>query len=94
MIEIEPIQVTDEGVLIPLQYLPGSGEYELVLSESYVLIRAKPSAQPAQKSWLSDLVGIAETNDPTASTRVEEILADEIDRRAGWTLDPYTDSDT
>jgi hypothetical protein len=89
MKEIAPIQVTDEGVLIPRQYLSDSDEFELVLSDAFLLVRPKLSEEPlpeVQKRF--PWIGMAETKDPTASVRVEEILAEEIDRRAGWTLDP------
>jgi hypothetical protein len=59
------------------------------MSESFVLVRPKLSEEPlleVQKRF--PWIGIAKTKDPTASARVEEILAEEIDRRAGWTLDP------
>ncbi|MCB8942679.1 MAG: hypothetical protein H6658_02770 [Ardenticatenaceae bacterium] len=89
MIEIAPIQVTDKGIWIPRQYLSDSDEFELVLSDTFLLVRPKLSEEPLPEvqerfPW----IGIAETKDPTASERFEEILAEEIDRRAGWTLDP------
>ena len=91
MIEIAPIQVTDEGVLIPRQYLSDSDEFEIVLSETYVLVRPKKNGPesnllPSESSRFS-FVGIAHTSNPNASKEVEEILEREIDRRSGWTLD-------
>ena len=88
---IEPIQVTDEGVLIPRQYLSNTEEFEIVLSETHVLIRPKSHAHslellPSESDRFS-FVGIARTNNPDASIEVEEILEREIDRRSGWTLD-------
>ena len=85
-----PIQVTKEGILIPRRYfLQDAGEFEVELVDGYVLVRPKISEEPLPDvkerfPW----IGIAETSDPTASQRVEEILAEEIDRRAGWTHDP------
>lgn len=44
---------------------------------------------PSQKpNWLQEISGIFETADPTASSRVKEILMDEIDSRSGWTTKP------
>ncbi len=91
---IYPIQVTDEGVLIPLTYLQEATEFEWEVRNGHVLLRPKANGRQTQqleKSWLEDLVGIAETRDPTASSRVEEILEAEIDRRSGWTLKPPLD---
>ena len=75
-----PIQVTEEGVLIPRQYFPqGTAQYELELVNGYVLVKPKSSDEP-----LADVyerfpwIGIAETSDPTASERVEEILSAEF----------------
>lgn len=75
-----PIQVTEEGVLIPRQYFPqGTAQYELELINGYVLVKPKQSDEP-----LGDVyerfpwIGIAETSDPTGSERVEEILSAEF----------------
>ena len=74
-----PIQVTDEGVYIPRRYLREGEEFEVLVSDEYVLVRPKTNGDKAkEKSWLEPLIGIAETTDPTASERVEEILAAEI----------------
>jgi hypothetical protein len=81
MMNLLPIQVTQDGVLIPRQYFPqGTAEYELELINGYVLV--KPKLTPVEP--LTDVyerfpwIGIAETNDPTASARVDEILAAEF----------------
>ncbi|MCP5098039.1 MAG: hypothetical protein GY943_21025 [Chloroflexi bacterium] len=85
--ETIPIQVTGDGVLIPREYfLHDANEYEVELTDSYILIKPKVSEAPLpdvhkRYPW----IGIGHSSDPTASQRVEEILADEIDRRSGWT---------
>jgi hypothetical protein len=84
-----PIQVTEDGVVIPRIYLGAAEEFELVLEEEFVLVRPRdasvlpPDATSARFPW----IGIGVTRDPTAAERVEEILEAEIDRKAGWTLD-------
>ena len=91
---ITPIQVTEEGVLIPRHYLPDATEFELLVAGDYVFVRPKSNGSPVenvQKGWPYDWIGIAETRDPTASSHVEEILRSEIDRRAGWTQDSSTE---
>lgn len=145
---ILPIQVIPEGVLIPLHYLNDAHEFELEVVDNHLLVRPKANGRPeaAQnepvleqdeaallarypwigsgrseqatvvaepnpvKNWLSDLIAISEKEDPdvpepleerllarypwigsahsgqpTASVEVEQILAAEIDNRAGWT---------
>jgi len=83
-----PIQVTEEGVLIPKTYLPGAGELEIIDGPEYVLVRPKaPPVQPAllpSKSRRFSFVGIAHTRNPRASVEAEEILEREVDRRTGW----------
>jgi len=87
---VQPIQVTKEGVLIPREYLSGASEFELELTNDHLLIRPKVNGQPSVKeekprySW----IGIGHSGNPNASVEVEEILAKEIDRRSGWTLKP------
>ncbi len=110
---IQPIQVMDEGVLIPHHYLHHAREFEIEFIDGYVLLRPKLPQNHMAKNWLSDLaeiaenrnlatpeqadesldelrkrypwIGMAESGDPEASARVEEILMAEIDRRSGWT---------
>ena len=84
---ILPIQVTERGVLIPLDYLQNAHQFEFEIENGHLLVRPKAEAESAQesKSWLYDLVGIVETKDPTASSRVKEIIAAEIDSRSGFT---------
>jgi hypothetical protein len=92
---ILPIQVTERGVLIPLDYLQNAHQFEFEIENGHVLVRPKAEAEPAQetKSWLHGLVGIAETKDPTASGRVKEIIAAEIDARSGFTTKPAVDEE-
>jgi hypothetical protein len=89
-----PVEVTDDGVLIPIEYLQQANEFEAEIQNGYVLVR--PKSQPlddgqGKKSWLHDLIGIAESKDPTISERAEEILMAEITRRSGWTTKPSID---
>jgi antitoxin component of MazEF toxin-antitoxin module len=89
-----PVQVTEEGVLIPKEYLQQADEFEVVVQNGDILVRPKSQPKddrPVKKSWLHDLVGIAESKDPTASERVEEILMTEVTRRSGWTTKPSID---
>jgi hypothetical protein len=95
--KVLPIQVTEEGVLIPLDYLHNAREFEFELQNDTVLVRprSKPGESERQKkSWLHELVGIAESKDPTASERVEEIIEAEIDRRSGFTQKPSVDENS
>ncbi|HLB48669.1 MAG TPA: hypothetical protein VJL59_16805, partial [Anaerolineales bacterium] len=41
-----PIQVTEEGVIIPKVYLQGAAEVEVEMTAEYVIVR--PKSQPAQ----------------------------------------------
>jgi hypothetical protein len=89
--ELIPIQVTEEGVVIPKTYLQGASDVEVIWSEDYILV--KPKIRPAQRSGKSgkhrySFIGIAQTRNPTASTDAEEILAREVDRRSGWSHNP------
>ncbi|KAA3658461.1 MAG: hypothetical protein DWQ04_25060 [Chloroflexi bacterium] len=81
---VQPIQVTKEGVLIPRKYLPGADEFEFVVSEDHVLIRPKTNGEqsllPSESSRFS-FVGIAKSSNPDASADVEEILRREMGNR-------------
>lgn len=69
-----PIQVTDDGVLIPKQYLHDADEVEVVVEADYVLVRPKRSdtdveanaglSKPAHRY---SFIGIAHTRNPRAS---------------------------
>jgi len=48
VMNIIPIQVTDEGVLIPKTYLQNSDAVDVVITPNYVLV--KPRRQPAPES--------------------------------------------
>lgn len=87
-----PIQVTNDGVLIPRVYLDTAGEFELVVTDDYVLVRAKVSSSPSVSDLEPvetrfDFIGIGHTRDPQASINAEEILEREIKRDSGWSLD-------
>lgn len=86
------VQLTKDGVLIPRAYLQNADDFEIEIRNGDVLVRPKPVVEPLvdapkRYSW----IGIAKSDNPNASVEVEEILEAEIDRRAGWTLDPYVD---
>ncbi len=74
---VYPIQITEEGVLIPREYLPGVNEIETVITEEHILIRPKlsnePDLLPSESSRFS-FVGIANSSNPNASVEVEDIL--------------------
>lgn len=58
--EIVPIQVTEQGVLIPRVYLPNAEAVEAVLTAEYVLVRAKTepvSIRPTTPSLADQLFG-------------------------------------
>ena len=85
-----PIQVTDEGVVIPKVYLHDADQVEIVVTDDYVLVRPKspalderPSPRPAHHY---SFIGIAHTRNPRASVEAEEILMREVNRRNGWEL--------
>jgi len=90
-----PIQVTDEGVLIPKVYLHDAREVEVIVQDDYVLVRPKPLAPekvagdtdnlPLEKRF--DFIGIGHSRNPSASVEAEEILKREIKRESGWSLD-------
>lgn len=42
---IIPIQVTDEGVLIPKTYLHNATEVEVEMTADYVIVRSKPATR-------------------------------------------------
>jgi hypothetical protein len=88
-----PARVTDEGVLIPREYLQPGDEFEAVVQNGDVLVRPKKSEPLPDVHKRFPWIGIGETKDPTASERVEEILEAEIDRRSGWTLKPSLDEE-
>ena len=68
-----PIQITDKGILIPREYVQGTGEIELVVMEEYVLVRSKNESNNDQellpsKSSRFSFVGIAKSSNPNKST--------------------------
>ena len=81
---IIPIQVTDEGVLIPKVYLHDAGELELLVTAEYVLVRPKHPSLIEQETPRSprrySFIGIAHTRNPRASVEAEEILEREFGR--------------
>lgn len=81
-----PIQVVNDGVLIPLQYLQNADQFEFELTGGYVLVKPKSVERPlAEAHNRFPWIGMAESQNPIASQDVEEILMAEIDRRGGWT---------
>ncbi|MEI2611554.1 MAG: hypothetical protein V9G20_23210 [Candidatus Promineifilaceae bacterium] len=84
-----PIQVVNGGVLIPLQYLQNADQFEFELTNGHVLVKPKTVEKPlAEVHKRFPWIGMAESQNPTASQDVEEILMAEIDRRSGWTHKP------
>lgn len=78
--EIKPIQIMEQGVLIPLEYLHNAHEFEFELVNGHVLVRAKqeePALLPSESSRFS-FVGIAHSRNPNASIEVEDILQREL----------------
>lgn len=90
---IAPIQVTDEGILIPKVYIDTSGEIELIVTDDFILIRPKQVdtepvvQQDSAPKYDYSFIGIGQTRDPEASLNAEEILESEIKRESGWSLD-------
>ena len=87
-----PIQVTDEGVLIPKVYLHNAGEVEVVMTDEYVLVRPKPASpaptrEPGAKRRRYTFIASGRTRNPGASTEAEQILEQEAHRRRGWSFD-------
>lgn len=89
-----PIQVTDEGVLIPKTYLHDAGEVEVIVQDEYVLVRPKAATPEASENNLAlppvnerfDFIGIGHSRNSNASTEAEEILEREIKRESGWSF--------
>jgi hypothetical protein len=77
-----PIQVTEEGVLIPKEYLQQANEFEVVIQNGDILVRPKQSEPLPDVHKRFPWIGIGTSKDPTASERVEEILTAELGRRS------------
>jgi hypothetical protein len=92
-----PIQVTDEGVLIPKSYLHAAGEFELVVMGEYILIKPKassppPTETPAAPAIVSkrrrySFIASGQTRNPKASAEAEKLLESAVHRRSGWSVD-------
>ena len=101
---ILPIQIIDNKVVIPLQYFDFSKDLEITFENDFAVIGAKEvndhTAQvnghtsDDEKMDMVKLkerfpwIGMAESRDPTASSRVKEILMAEVDLHSGWTTKP------
>ncbi|MFN8499713.1 MAG: hypothetical protein U0641_17810 [Anaerolineae bacterium] len=83
---VVPIQVTDEGVLIPKSYLHDADDVEVVVEEDYVLVRPKRH-EVREKGRRYSFIASGHTRNPRASAEAEEILEREVDRSHGWTVD-------
>lgn len=81
---VVPIQVTDDGVLIPKTYLHGADDVEVVVEDDYVLVRAKKSGVREVGRRYS-FIASGRTRNPRASVDAEEILERETDRSDGFT---------
>lgn len=89
--QLIPIQVTQEGVVIPKVYLQDAAEVEVVVEADYVLVRPKPKISHAKgevKAHRYSFIGVGQTRNPRASVEAEDILEREADRREGWSLKP------
>ncbi|TAH53700.1 MAG: hypothetical protein EYC68_02840 [Chloroflexota bacterium] len=89
---IIPIQITEEGVLIPRTYFPAASQLEVVMRDDYVLLKPKSNAKSKpkkrrKKSSRYSFIGIGHSRNPNASVEAEEILEREVDRVRGWTVD-------
>ncbi len=85
-----PIQVTDEGILIPKVYLREASEVEVIMMADYVLVRPKPpvvaresGAHSPSKSRRYAFIASGRTRNPQASAEAEQILEREANRRSG-----------
>ena len=83
MMNIQPIQVMDEGVLIPHHYLHHAREFEIEFLDGYVLLRPKLPQNHTAKNWLSDLAGIAENRNLVTPAQTDESLA-QVRKRYPW----------
>lgn len=88
-----PIQVTDDGVIIPKQYLHDADEVEVVVEADYVIVRPKRvdstlevGTAMREMTQRYSFIGIGRTRNPKASVEAEDILEREVDRRDGWSL--------
>jgi hypothetical protein len=85
-----PIQVTQEGVIIPKTYLRDASNVDVVVTPEYVIVKPREEIQAASpepsQSRRYSFVGIGETRNPTASVEVEAILEREVTPRAGWSV--------
>ncbi len=87
-----PIQVTDEGILIPKTYLHNAREVEVVMTPDFIILKPKaplPASQTAEPSTTRrfDFIGIGETTNPNLAEEAEEILMREAKPDSGWSLD-------
>ncbi|MEZ4860043.1 MAG: hypothetical protein R3C14_01990 [Caldilineaceae bacterium] len=95
-----PIQVTDEGILIPKIYLKETQNLEIVVADEYILVRSQTVSAPApvatkpnngeqvmSRQRRFSFIGSGHTRNPKASVDAEIILEREIDQREGWSLD-------
>ncbi len=87
---MQPIQVLENAVLIPIEYLSNATDFEFERVNGHVIVRPKQAQTvtsdkknellPSESSRFS-FVGIAETRNPYASEEVENILKEELGRR-------------
>ena len=90
---MQPIQVLEDGVLIPVEYLSNARNFEFERINGHVMVRPKIEQDvvetekdvdymlPSESSRFS-FVGIAETRNPYASEEVEEVLKKELGHRS------------
>lgn len=80
---IQPIQITDEGILIPHHYSHHAREFEIEFVDGYVLLRPKLSQNYTAKNWLSDPAGIAENPNLATPEQADEAPG-EVQERYPW----------
>ena len=90
--DILPIQITEEGVLIPKTYLNEADEVEVVVTDEYVFVKPKISGTAAEKRSSRkphrfSFIGSGRTRNPRASQEAEEILEREVKRHLGWSVE-------
>jgi len=64
-----------------------NGGFENEETDVHILPLDDTEDEP-EKSWIFDWAGSGHSKNPYASVQVEEILAEGMNRRSGWTLKP------
>lgn len=94
--DVIPIQVTAEGVIIPRVYLRDAEDVEVIVSDEFVVVRPRQRSEEAsdkeaatpRSSGRYSFVGIGRSQNPRASEEAEAILERDVDRRNGFDPSP------